>query len=141
MIAEYVKPKNGLEGELVCSHCGAHPFSKNGSWVITRHCPECGARIIRKDHPWYEEERSRILYTCEEKYDGNMVMLVLVLEEKLKKVQAERDQLFKDVTLGTVCECCLHEEQPTNSPVCKTCNGRNNWVWRGMPDEKGSDQA
>ena len=95
-----------------------------------------------KPSTWYEEERSRILYTCEEKYDGNMVAFVIDLETQLKKLQAERDALMKIVHDVVGCPECIHEEKPISNPICKDCGvlGKN-WVWRGTPDQKGSDPA
>lgn len=130
MTADYVKPKNGLDGELVCSNCGEHPISKNGRWVITRHCHECGARIEKvelKPLTSYEDERSRILYTCEEKYDGSMVAYVIDLESQLKAAKTERDYLMKLVHDVIGCSECVHEEKPIDNPICKTCGvlGKN----------------
>ncbi len=159
MTADYVKPKDGLEGELVCSRCGAHPISKNGSWVITRFCHECGARIEKKPSTWYEDERSRILYTCEEKYDGNMVAYVIDLESQLIGMKLERDQLMADLKSGfSICNFCKYDKfmvthcdesdfdcvacRHTEECKCLGCTNKNNmWEWRGMPDEKGSDRA
>ena len=91
---------------------------------------------------WYEEERSRILYTCEEKFDGNMVLLIIDLENQLKKVQAEHDALMKIVHDVVGCPECIHEEKPHGNPICKDCGilGKN-WVWRGIREKKEGDPA
>lgn len=89
---------------------------------------------------WYEEERSRILYTCEEKYDGNMIMLVMHLENELKKVQAERDALMKIVHDEIQCGECIHIVEPHDNPLCKDCGIlAKNWVWRGIQEQKGGN--
>jgi hypothetical protein len=40
------------------------------------------------------------------------------------------------------CPECIHEEKPADNPICKSCGilGKN-WVWRGVTDQKGSDQT
>lgn len=83
-----------------------------------------------KSSTWYEDERSRILYTCEEKYDGNMVAFVIALEK-------ERDCLMKIVHDVIGCPECIHEEKPADNPVCKSCGilGKN-WVWRGIQESE-----
>jgi hypothetical protein len=95
-----------------------------------------------KPSTWYEEERSRILYACEENYDGNMIMLVMVQEEKLKKVQAERDALMKIVHDVVGCSECVHEANPLEQPPCNGCGILGlNWKWRGIQEQKGSERA
>lgn len=42
---------------------------------------------------WYEDTRSRILYTCEERYDGSMVAYVMDLQRQLEEKQAALDAL------------------------------------------------
>lgn len=95
-----------------------------------------------KSSTWYEDERSRILYTCEEKYDGNMVAYVIDMESQIICLRNERDHLMKLVHDVIGCPECVHEEKPLDNPICKACGvmGKN-WAWRGMPDEKGSDRA
>lgn len=44
----------------------------------------------------YEDMRSRILYTCEEKYDGSMVAYVIDLESQLTALKAELEQIRKE---------------------------------------------
>ena len=142
MTAEYVQPKHGLEGELVCNNCGAHPISKNGSWVITRYCHECGARIEKKPSTLYEEERSRILYTCEEKYDGNMVAYVIDLESQMTQLKQEQDELIR--CLGVKCIICKHADLDVDEGPCHVCdytNGYKSFVWRGIQGQKEGDQA
>lgn len=108
---------------------------------------------------WYEDERSRILYTCEEKYDGSMVAFVIDLESQLIGLKLERDQLMADLKSGVEsCNSCKHlktmefqcYDEEFNCSMCRyteecKCLGctseNNNWEWRGMPDEKGRDQA
>ena len=112
-----------------------------------------------KSSTWYEDERSRILYTCEEKYDGSMVAYVIDLESQLIGLRLAHEALMNDLK-NCVCSCdyckytrtmdflcdesdfdcvaCRHTEECK----CLGCTDKNNhWEWRGMPDEKGSDQA
>ena len=95
-----------------------------------------------KPSTWYEDERSRILYTCEEKYDGNMVAYVIDLESQLTKLKQEQDELIKH--LGVKCLICKHADLDEDEGPCRICdytNGYKSFVWRGLVDQKGSDQA
>ena len=91
---------------------------------------------------WYEEERSRILYTCEEKFDGNMVAYVIDMENKMAALQQERDALEKIVHDVVGCSECVHESNPLEQPPCNGCGILGlNWKWRGIQDQKGSERA
>lgn len=115
--------------------------------------------MCEKSSTWYEEERSRILYTCEEKYDGNMVAFVIDLESQLTGLKLEHEALMNDLK-NCVCSCdyckyartqdVLCDEADFNCSVCRyteeckclNCtNEDNHWEWRGMTDQKGSKQA
>ena len=60
-------------------------------------------------------------------------------QQTLEQVILERDHLMKLVHDVIGCPECVHEEKPLDNPICKACGvlGKN-WVWRGLPDEKGS---
>ena len=89
---------------------------------------------------WYEDMRRDILYTCEERFDGSMVMFVKHLQDELKKVQAERDVLLKITHNAVGCKVCAHDDDPHEHPACKDCGilGKN-WVWRGIQERKGGN--
>lgn len=88
----------------------------------------------------YEDMRSRILYTCEEKYDGSMVAYVIDLESQLTALRKERDQLMKDVS--TSCECCVFIDVNSSEEPCSFCMKHDycHFRWRGIQDQKGSEQ-
>lgn len=111
-----------------------------------------------KSSTWYEDERSRILYTCEEKYDGNMVAYVIDLESQLTGLKLEHEALLADLKNSVNCDCCKYEHtmdtlcdesdfdcvscRYTEECKCLNCTDKNNnWEWRGMTDQKGSEQA
>lgn len=90
----------------------------------------------------YEDMRSRILYTCEQQYDGSMVAYVkhLVdtidqLEGALEYVLNERDQLLED--LRGDCGVCAHDDKEADEEPCNRCALNDCWAWRGVPDQKG----
>ena len=98
--------------------------------------------MCEKSSTWYEEERSRILYTCEEKYDGNMVAFVIDLEKQIANLKLEQDMM---INCGVVkCLVCKHGDLDEDEEPCRDChrtNGYKGFVFRGISDQKGSDQA
>jgi len=103
----------------------------------------------------HEDVRSRILYTCEEKYDGSMVAFVIDLESQLIGLKLERDQLMADLKSIAACDFCKYDStfdtlcdeadfdcvacRHTEECKCLGCTTKNNlWEWRGLTDQKGS---
>lgn len=54
--------------------------------------------------------------------------------EMMEQLIAEREQLLKDLCTGIICNCCKHADLPMNDPRCESCNGRNKFEWRGIPE-------
>lgn len=79
---------------------------------------------------WYEEERSRILYTCEEKYDGNMVAYVIDLESQLAERKLELDALIH--CLGVKCLVCKHADKDEDEEPCRDCDHTNGFKHFGI---------
>ncbi len=43
--AKWAFPEGGITGCVVCSNCQVFPISKNGRWVLSKYCPDCGAKM------------------------------------------------------------------------------------------------
>lgn len=43
--AKWVQPDDSPMGCLVCSNCLTYPISKNGRWVLSKYCPNCGEKM------------------------------------------------------------------------------------------------
>ena len=103
---------------------------------------------------WYEEERSRILYACEEKYDGNMVAYVIELESQLIGLKLEHEAMLNDIkNIAVTCDICKYSNiftpmcdeadcdcvacRYTEECKCLSCTStNNNFEWRGIQDKK-----
>ena len=80
--------------------------------------------------------------------------------QTLEQVVRERDQLMDDLKSLVACEYCKYKDCmqgvcDENDYFCPTCEGsgkcpcfsctdkagNNHWIWRGLPDQKGSDPS
>lgn len=55
------------------------------------------------------------------------------LESRLAQVERERDAAVDDAKLGTACDTCWYNENPSLSKPCTDCGGGfPMWQWRGV---------
>lgn len=109
----------------------------------------------------YDEMRSRILNTCDARFDGSMVDFVAYLTDKvdhmehaLEKALNERDALLDDLKAVDIdCKTCAHSNENPDGCLsndcdcrfcpeacfCKVCTAdKSNYKWRGIQNKEES---
>lgn len=71
--------------------------------------------------------------------DPETLPIVRELQEKLKRVTAERDAAIEDLRLfGHKCNCCKHFDRPFTCIAPEPCGVNDNWEWRGHVAENAT---
>ena len=64
-----------------------------------------------------------------------------ILKGKLIQAEKERDAAVEDAKLGTACDTCFYNENPSLPNPCSDCGGGfPMWQWRGPCAENTSEE-